>query len=86
MLFRQVKLKYFSYFLFWFTLLLNLDFVFAAFKLFEKKSFTYSYLLADPETRCAVLIDPVIDTVERDLKLVEQLKLKLLYLSNLIYF
>ena len=39
-------------------------------------------MLADPVSKCAILIDPVIDTVERDLKLIEQLKLNLIYISK----
>ena len=34
-------------------------------QLFEKESSTYTYLLLDKATKSAVLIDPVIDTVER---------------------
>jgi len=48
-------------------------------QLFEKESSSYSYLLADPTTREAVLIDSVLETVERDLKLIQELDLKLLY-------
>ncbi|MGE0081583.1 MAG: MBL fold metallo-hydrolase [Thiohalomonadaceae bacterium] len=36
-------------------------------QLFEPDSSTYTYLLGCPRTRQAVLIDPVLDTVERDL-------------------
>lgn len=46
-------------------------------QLFEAESSTYSYLLADVESREAVLIDPVLETVDRDLKLVDELGLKL---------
>ncbi|XP_029593427.1 persulfide dioxygenase ETHE1, mitochondrial [Salmo trutta] len=42
-------------------------------QLFESVSSTYTYLLADTESREAVLIDPVLETVDRDLKLVEEL-------------
>lgn len=49
-------------------------------QLFEKESSSYTYLLADPLTREAVIIDPVLETVDRDLKLVEELDLKLLYI------
>lgn len=48
-------------------------------QLFEKESSSYTYLLADPVTREAVLIDPVLETVERDFKLIEELYFKLLY-------
>ncbi len=43
---------------------------------------TFTYLLADQNTRDAVLIDPVYEKVERDLKLVKDLKLNLLYASK----
>ncbi len=49
-------------------------------QLFEKESSSYTYLLADPITREAILIDPVLETVDRDLNLIEELDLKLLYL------
>ena len=49
-------------------------------QLFEKESSTYTYLLADPETRDAVLIDPVRETEERDLQMLEDLGLKLRYI------
>lgn len=51
-------------------------------QLFEKESSTYTYLLADRETREAVLIDPVIETVERDLGIIKELNLKLKYASK----
>ncbi|RXM92506.1 D(2) dopamine receptor A [Acipenser ruthenus] len=47
--------------------------------MFEPISSTYTYLLADCETREAVLIDPVLEEVERDAKLVKELGLRLLY-------
>ncbi|TKY49283.1 Persulfide dioxygenase ETHE1-like [Spatholobus suberectus] len=53
-------------------------------QLFEKESSTYTYLLADashPE-KPALLIDPVDRTVDRDLSLIEQLGLKLVYATN----
>lgn len=46
-------------------------------QLFEKESSTYTYLLADTETKDAVIIDPVLETIERDLKLVHELGLNL---------
>jgi sulfur dioxygenase len=50
------------------------------FQLFEKETSTYTYLLGDPETKEAVIIDPVIETVNRDVKLLEDLELKLKYI------
>ncbi len=48
-------------------------------QLLEPDSCTYTYLLGCQETGATVLIDPVLDTVERDLKLLQQLGLKLTY-------
>lgn len=45
----------------------------------EAQSSTWTYLLADPETRDAVIIDPVLETVERDLKVIGELGLRLRY-------
>ncbi len=46
-------------------------------QLFESESSTYTYLLADPVTKRALLIDPVIETVERDLRVIAELGLTL---------
>jgi len=48
-------------------------------QLFDLESSTYTYLLADPETRDAVLIDPVLERLERDLLLLRELGLTLRY-------
>jgi sulfur dioxygenase len=48
-------------------------------QLFDHETHTYTYLVADPETRQALLIDPVREQVDRDLKLLEELDLTLLY-------
>jgi sulfur dioxygenase len=48
-------------------------------QLFDADSSTYTYLLADEETREAVIIDPVIEQVDRDLQLVVELDLRLVY-------
>ncbi|KAA8526712.1 hypothetical protein F0562_009059 [Nyssa sinensis] len=53
-------------------------------QLFEKESSTYTYLLADashPE-KPALLVDPVDKMVDRDLSLVKDLGLKLIYAIN----
>nr|XP_019701770.1 persulfide dioxygenase ETHE1 homolog, mitochondrial isoform X2 [Elaeis guineensis] len=53
-------------------------------QLFEKESSTYTYLLADvahPD-KPALLIDPVDRTVDRDLSVVKDLGLKLIYAMN----
>ncbi|MFP2926728.1 MBL fold metallo-hydrolase [Pyxidicoccus sp. 3LG] len=46
-------------------------------QLFDAETSTYTYLLADEATREAALIDPVLEQVERDLRLIEELGLKL---------
>ncbi len=46
-------------------------------QLFDPQSSTYTYLLADPGTRAAVLIDPVFEQARRDAALVGELGLKL---------
>ncbi|KAF9666639.1 hypothetical protein SADUNF_Sadunf16G0249800 [Salix dunnii] len=53
-------------------------------QLFEKESSTYTYLLADVShpDKPALLIDPVDKTVDRDLSLVRELGLKLIYALN----
>ncbi|XP_076869310.1 persulfide dioxygenase ETHE1, mitochondrial isoform X2 [Brachyhypopomus gauderio] len=51
-------------------------------QLFESESSTYTYLLADAETKEAVLIDPVLETVDRDFKLINELGLKLKVTAN----
>jgi sulfur dioxygenase len=48
-------------------------------QLFEPLSSTYTYLLGDEHTGQAVLIDPVIATMDRDLAEVRRLGLKLAY-------
>ncbi|XP_061145548.1 persulfide dioxygenase ETHE1, mitochondrial [Syngnathus typhle] len=46
-------------------------------QLFEAESSTYTYLLADSVSKEAVLIDPVLETMDRDLKLIGELGLHL---------
>jgi glyoxylase-like metal-dependent hydrolase (beta-lactamase superfamily II) len=48
-------------------------------QLFEPQSSAYTYLVACEVTRDAALIDPVVETVERDLQLLAGLGLKLRY-------
>ena len=48
-------------------------------QLFDRQSCTYTYLLADGETKDAVLIDPVREQVDRDITLLGELGLKLRY-------
>lgn len=48
-------------------------------QLFDQNTWTYTYLIADPVTREAALVDPVIEQVERDFKLINELGLTLKY-------
>jgi sulfur dioxygenase len=46
-------------------------------QLFDPQSSTYTYLLADPASREAIMIDPVFEQARRDAALVDELGLKL---------
>ena len=48
-------------------------------QLFDPATSTYTYLIADSNTKTAALIDPVLEQVDRDLQLLKELDLKLLY-------
>ena len=48
-------------------------------QLFEPESSTYTYLLACPDSRQAVLVDPVLEALDRDLATVQGLGLTLAY-------
>ncbi len=48
-------------------------------QLYDSQSSTYTYLLADLELKQAILVDPVLEQVERDLKLLQELGLSLSY-------
>jgi sulfur dioxygenase len=48
--------------------------------LFEKESSTYTYLLADSDTKEAIIIDAVAETQQRDIGLIEELGLDLKYI------
>ena len=48
-------------------------------QLFDRETCTYTYLIADPTPKSAALVDPVLEQVARDLQLLEELDLKLLY-------
>lgn len=49
-------------------------------QLFDHQSSTYTYIIADPDTREAAIIDPVIGQHDRDVEIVQQMGLKILYL------
>ena len=46
-------------------------------QVFDKKSSTFTYLVASSEGREALIIDPVLENVERYIKLLKELDLKL---------
>ncbi len=48
-------------------------------QLFDPETSTYTYLLADEQTRKACLIDAVLEHADRDLRLIQELDLKLAY-------
>ena len=47
-------------------------------QLFDRVSFTYTYLLASEESRQALIIDPVLERVDRYLQLLEELDVRLM--------
>ena len=51
-------------------------------QLFDKESSTYTYLVADPKTKRALLIDPVLEQVDRDLRVISELGLELAYVLD----
>lgn len=51
-------------------------------QLFEPQSSTYTYIVGDKKSKEAAIIDPVLETVDRDLKLMEELGLRLLYVLD----
>ncbi len=48
-------------------------------QLYDPETSTYTYLLADETTRDAIVIDPVLDQLERDVGLIRELELELRY-------
>ncbi|MEA5619541.1 MBL fold metallo-hydrolase [Cronbergia sp. UHCC 0137] len=46
-------------------------------QLLDRETSTYTYLVADPVKKEAILVDPVLEQVERDFQLLEELGLKL---------
>ncbi len=51
-------------------------------QLFEAESSTYTYIIADKASKEAAIIDPVLETVDRDLKLINELGLRLMYVLD----
>ncbi len=48
-------------------------------QLFDPQTSTYTYLIADSQSKEVLLVDPVLEQVERDLKLIQELGLTLRY-------
>ena len=53
-------------------------------QLFDNKSSSYTYLLADINNKEAVIIDPVLKQAERDAQIIKDLGLTLKYASKYI--
>ena len=51
-------------------------------QLFDEKSSTYTYILADNGSKQAIIIDPVRDQIERDIRLLSELGLTLIYILD----
>ncbi|MGB1016170.1 MAG: MBL fold metallo-hydrolase [Nannocystaceae bacterium] len=51
-------------------------------QLIDRETSTYTYLLGDPESGEAVIIDPVRDQIERDVELLQELGLELRYVLD----
>lgn len=52
------------------------------YQLFESESSTYTYIIGDAKTKEVALIDPVLETVDRDLKLISELGVHLKYVLD----
>ena len=59
---------------------MNNDIIF--FQLFERESSTYTYIIGDSLTKEAAIIDPVLETLDRDLNFLEELGLRLVYILD----
>jgi sulfur dioxygenase len=51
-------------------------------QMFESESSTFTYLIADKDSKEGILIDPVKETVDRDLKVINELGIKLKYIFD----
>jgi glyoxylase-like metal-dependent hydrolase (beta-lactamase superfamily II)/rhodanese-related sulfurtransferase len=51
-------------------------------QLFEPQTSTYTYIIADRASKEAAIIDPVLETVDRDLRLIEEMGLRLMYVLD----
>ena len=51
----------------------------APIQLFDQPSGTYTYIVSDPTTREAIIIDPVEEQIDRDMAILQEYKLTLRY-------
>lgn len=51
-------------------------------QLFDKETSTYTYIIADPKTTEALIIDPVRNLIDRDLRIIQELGLSLRYIFD----
>lgn len=51
-------------------------------QLFDEKTWTYTYILSDSDTHEAIIIDPVRDLVDRDMRILTELGLTLRYILD----
>lgn len=51
-------------------------------QLFDEKSSTYTYIIGDATARQAVIIDPVRDQIDRDIRLLSELGLTLSHILD----
>jgi len=56
------------------------DFIFR--QLFDNRTYTYTYILADKQSKDGIIIDPVYELVNRDLHIIMDLGIKLHYALN----
>jgi sulfur dioxygenase len=51
-------------------------------QLFDSETSTYTYLIAEGPGKDAILIDPVLEHVDRDIKLIQELGVQLKFAMN----
>ena len=49
-------------------------------QLFDYDTWTYTYLLWDESSRKSIIIDPVLEQLDRDVNLINKLNLRLMYI------
>ncbi len=78
---RQVHLHFMTVL---FTIIIIIFLLFYL-QLFDRESCTYSYLLGDTHSRDAVIIDPVVELIERDLETVQEIGLDIKYACKSLF-